>query len=123
MIRYLVVAAVAAAADFGTLYTLSEVAGVHYAPSAVLAFGVGLLVNFLLARTWVFDGTDLHPAAEFGGYAVIGVVGVLLTEAILYAGIDLLGLSLVVSKSAALVIVFAWNYLARKYTIYRKTAA
>ncbi len=122
VIRYLVVAVVAAAADFGTLYTLSEIAGVHYAPSAALAFGVGLMVNFLLARKWVFGGTDLHPAAEFGGYAVIGVIGVLLTEAILYAGIDVLGFSLVVSKAAALAIVFAWNYLARKYIIYGKSA-
>ncbi|MCX8007490.1 MAG: GtrA family protein [Coriobacteriia bacterium] len=122
--RYLVVAVIAAAADTGTLFVLVQGLGIHYAPAAAVAFLVGLMVNFVLARRWVFGPTALPLSAEFGAYAAIGVAGVLLTEAVLFIGIDLVGAPLAASKAAALAIVFAWNYLARKHLVYaRKVTA
>jgi len=122
LIRYGVVAVVAACVDTGVLWMLSRLFGVHYTIAAVVGFTAGLVCNFLLARRFVFEKASMSVTGEFLGYAIIGVVGVGLTEVILYLGIGVAGLGLLPAKAIALVIVFFWNYLARRVIIYRSPA-
>ena len=54
--RYGFVGAWATVADWGVLFFLTEGAGVHYLISCVVAFLMGLTVNFLLSKKFVFSG-------------------------------------------------------------------
>jgi putative flippase GtrA len=119
LLWYLVVAVVAAAVDTGLLWLLVSRAGVHYTVAAALSFTAGLLVNFALARTFVFQASRLGFWAELSSYAIIGVAGVLLTELILFLSFGLVGLPLLLSKAIALVLVFFWNFLARRRLVYQ----
>ena len=47
------------------------------------------------------------------------MIGLLLTELFLWFG-DLLSVHFMLSKVVATVIVFFWNYLARKFIVYKK---
>lgn len=118
--RYLLVAVVALAVDFGTLVALHEVAGLHYLLSAGAAFGLGLATNYSLSVAWVFVNRSVHNRiAEFAVFAAIGMAGLLLTEVILYGGTDLLGLDYRLSKAMAVGAVFVWNFGARKLILFR----
>ena len=119
VVRYLGVAVVAAIVDTGLLWVLNQPLGLHYTVAAAASFVAGLLTNFALARRFVFGRTSLGFWAELSGYSAIGLGGVALTELILWLGIDVAGLYVLAAKAVALGVVFSWNFLARRYLIYR----
>jgi putative flippase GtrA len=82
----------------------------------------GLAVNFLLSKALVFKGSESGNSneVEFLLYAVIGVIGLGLTEMIMYLFTEKLSLYFMVSKVIAAVVVLIWNFAARKITLYRK---
>lgn len=123
LVRYFGVAVVAAVVDTGTLWLLASQAHVHYMIAAAVAFTLGLLTNFGLARTFVFGASRLPFWAELSSYAVIGIAGVALTEVVLFVGVDLVALPLLIAKAFALAIVFFWNFFARRFLIYRSAHA
>ena len=121
LLRYGFVGGVAFVADYGLLYVLTEFAGVQYLVSAALAFVAGLTVNYLLSNLIVFKAHRLESRlAEFLVFAVIGVVGLALNEAIMYCCSDIIGMHYMVSKLVSTVTVFFWNFFARKLTLFSK---
>ena len=119
--RYVFVGGIATVADWGILYLLTSVAGIHHLVSAVISFLAGLTVNFALSKLFVFkaDEARINASAEFIGYGLIGAAGLGITEAIMFVMTDRLAVHYMISKMTATAIVLVWNYLARKKIIYR----
>ncbi|MGE5527847.1 MAG: GtrA family protein [Patescibacteria group bacterium] len=119
-LRYAVVGGLAFALDFGTLYALTEGLRFHYLVSAAAAFLVGLVFNYILSTFWVFSRRTLaNRWAEFVAFAAIGLAGLGLNEIFIYAFTEFAALHYLVSKAAATVLVFIWNFSARRFIIYR----
>ena len=119
-VRYLFVGGIATVADWGALFLLTR-AGLHYSVSAAIAFVLGLAVNFLLSKRFVFRASEarVRPVAEFLSYAAIGLVGLGLTEGIMWLFTERIGLHYMLSKAIATALVLVWNYAARKIAIYK----
>ena len=117
--RYIFVGGAAFLADWGALFLL-ERAGLHYLSAACPAFFIGLAVNYALSKKMVFTEKLKSPAAEFSVYGIIGLVGLGLTEALMYLFTGVLGLYFMLSKPIAAAIVLFWNFAARKAILYRK---
>ena len=118
--RYLVVGGVAFAVDFATLAVLTEAVGLHYLVSAGIAFLAGLGVNYVLSRAWVFGESRVkNAAAEFSLFALIGMVGLALNEAIIWTVSAVAGRSYLLGKLASTGLVLIWNFGARKYFLFR----
>lgn len=121
LLRYTVVGGLAFVVDFGSLFLLTEYAGLHYLLAAALAFMLGLTTNYLLSITWVFNERSLRsPAAEFLVFALLGVVGLGLNELLLFTLTGLFGLHYLGSKVIATGVTFAWNFLSRKFTLFTR---
>ncbi len=118
--RYGFVGAVATVFDWCVFYVLTKL-GLFYMLSGVIAFVTGLSVNFLLSKRFVFSAekTDFSSKTEFITYAVIGILGLLITEAIMYVMITKLKLYFMIPKIIATGVVFVWNFVARKAVLYR----
>jgi len=117
--RYLVVGGLAFAIDFGSLYLLTEFAGLHYLISAAVAFLLGLLANYCLSRIWVFARRTMdNSAVEFAVFAVIGVVGLGLNEGIIWFGREKIHLHYLVAKIISAMIVLMWNFGARRSLLF-----
>ena len=120
MFRYAIVGGVSFAVDYGLLYVLTECFGFHYLLSATISFIAGLAVNYLISIRWVFGKSKLSSrAAEFAVYGIIGVVGLLLNNLLLYLFTDHLHLHYMLSKLIASAIVLAWNFLGRKIILFK----
>jgi len=118
--RYTLVGGLAFICDFGTLYLLTDWAGLHYLRSAAVAFCLGLTINYALSRIWVFDRRTLsNSALEFGLFAAIGLVGLALNEAGMWLLKEVAGLHYLVAKLGVTVLVFLWNFFARKLALFR----
>lgn len=121
LFRYGFVGGAAFAVDYGTLFLLTHFVGVPYLWSAAVAFIFGLVSNYLFSISWVFkqSGT-MQRWQEFIFFAIIGVIGLIFNELIMYAGTDILHLHYMVSKLISTAIVFFWNFFARKFLLFNK---
>lgn len=119
LFRYLFVGGAAFVVDFGSLYLLTQYAGLHYTLSAALSFILGLVVNYLLSIRWVFSERKLrNRSAEFIVFAIIGIVGLGLNVAIIWFFTEYIRLHYLVSKIVAAVLVFLWNFAGRKFILF-----
>ena len=104
----MVVGLVATIADMATLYVLTDKVHIMYLVSAALGFIVGVTVNYVLSIRRVFAFRSLGSRSlEFIAFAIIGVVGLGLTEIILHVLVGLLNQQYMLAKVAAVVLVFA----------------
>lgn len=120
--RYLFVGGIATVVDMGSLFALTEILSLDPKLSAAIAFVLGLAANYLLSKLLVFQANEARTNAvmEFLGYALIGLIGLGITELILLGFTDGLHLHYMLSKAIATAVVLVWNYLARKLLLYKK---
>jgi putative flippase GtrA len=120
LLRYLFVGGAAFIVDFLSLYILTDFFGIYYLISAAIAFSLGLLVNYFLSVSWVFNKRKLkNRNFEFGIFAIIGIVGLGLNEVIIWFFTQELLIYYLLSKIFAAVIILFWNFFARKYVLFR----
>ncbi|MBR4075836.1 MAG: GtrA family protein [Lentisphaeria bacterium] len=117
--RSLWVGGISFIADYAVLFLLKEICMLHYLIAAALAFGAGLAANFILTKLFVFQVVTQNKLYEYSIFALICLAGLFYTEVIMYALTDLLGIHYLYSKIAATVIVFSWNFFAKKLILYR----
>ncbi len=120
LFRYTFVGGVAFLCDFGALYALTEFGGLHYLVSASLSFLLGLSVNYALSVLWVFKRHSLRSRwVEFGVFAAVGVVGLGLNALFMWLFTEVAGFHYLFSKIGSTVLVFLWNFAARKISLFR----
>lgn len=119
-VRYLFVGGIAFVADFAVMVGLTELLRLHYSWGVTAGFGAGLAVNYLLSIFWVFSERNVSDSKiEFLIFSLIGVVGLLLTHAIVWFGAEVLIVKYWIAKIAAVALVLVWNFSARKFLLFR----
>lgn len=143
--RYCFVGGFAFVVDFGVLTLLVELFNIPHIVSATISFIAGLATNYILSTFWIFKSSKVNnKLAEFAIFAGIGVVGLLLNDAIIWLFQDILGKNLLlggsseavgdyvdyyifgkiqyymVGKVTATVVSFVWNFVARKLILFSK---
>jgi putative flippase GtrA len=105
------------------LMLLTKAFGVGYLEAAAAGFLSGLALIYLLSIRYVFEGRRARaPRVEMLGFLVTGVVGLMLTEALMRLFVGELGLSLTLAKAATAGFVFMFNFITRRGLLF-KTAA
>lgn len=119
-IRYGFVGGIAFAVDFGLLYVLTDILQLHYLLSAALSFTAGLTVNYILSTLWVFTRHQVSSKkTELLIFIAIGVIGLGFNEALMWLLTDWWETYYLISKIVSTVLVYLWNFSARKYILYR----
>lgn len=119
--RYCFVGGLAFLVDYGLLYLLSDKFGLHYLVSASIAFIAGLVVNYVISTYWVFSESKYqNKRKEFAIFAIIGIIGLGLTEALMWLFTEPVGLHYMLSKLITAALVLLWNFLARKIILFTK---
>lgn len=117
--RYTLVGGLAFVVDLVLLFVLTEYAHWYYLVSATLSFLAGLLVNYILSTQWIFRSSKIkNKKIEFILFGLIGVIGLGLNNVLLYFFTDLIGLYYMLSKLITAVLVYAWNFLGRRYFLF-----
>lgn len=144
--RFLLVGGVATLVDYFVFWlfdallfplVMPELKTVSLALATAIGFCVGLLVNWQLSVHFVFravaDGENARSKKSFGLFALIGVIGLIITEigvialvwafpeTVLFGVNGLFGTAWEkwTAKAIMTCIVLVWNYLGRKIFIFK----
>ena len=123
---YVCVGGVAALVEWGMFTIFSNVLGLSYLLATALAFIISTAVNLILGRIWAFKGNKNYENKRLKETVliyVVSAVGLGLNLLLMYLFVTVIGwdsdLLKVVSKVLSTGIVFFWNFLIRKFVIYR----
>ena len=112
MIRYAAASVFALALDYGVLMLLTKRFGVGYLEAAAAGFLSGLALIYLLG-----------VRVEMAGFLITGVVGLMLTEALMHLFVGRFGLSLSLGKAATAGFVFMFNFVSRRSLLFKNSSS
>ncbi|MBW8843664.1 MAG: GtrA family protein [Burkholderiales bacterium] len=117
-LRYFAASAAALALDTA-VFKLGLSLGIHLAVAACLGFSFGLVLIYIISSRHVFSQHRLRNRRnEFALFALIGVAGLLLTEALLWLLVKQLGAAPVAAKLTSACGVFLFNFALRKALLF-----
>ncbi len=117
--RALIASVFAAAVDVGGYTVLVKLAGWNPLFAATLTYLLGGVVQYVLCSIWVFPASPQSVAFGFAAFTVLSLVGLGITNATIFALYNLAHLDPVAAKIVALGLAFCWNFLSRKYWLFK----
>lgn len=115
IMKFGAVGAVAFVIDYGLLAALTEIFGVNYLVSATISFTASVVFNYAASMRYVFTRKeDMSRRREFVIFVVLSIIGLLINNACMWAGVELLGLHYLIVKIFATAVVMVWNFVTRK---------
>jgi len=115
MIRYGFVVVFAAPIDLGGYIILKSSFHIYYVLAATISFTLSLMVNYWLSVLWVWNRhSGLQKYVDTTIFAVIGFVGLVITDLVVYTTTTYIGFNYIISKLLAFVVVFFWSFGARR---------
>ncbi|MDB5596457.1 MAG: hypothetical protein JWM36_3418 [Hyphomicrobiales bacterium] len=118
-LRYGLCSAFALACDMGVLLFTHKVFGLHYQLAAGLGFACGLGVAYATSVRYAFRTRSIeNRGAEFTGFVVIGLFGLLLTQGLLHVLVERAELSVAPAKILTAGLVFMFNFSARRLALF-----
>ncbi len=117
--RYFFVGGIAFILDFIFLYIFKEFIRFSYLISASLSFLIGLIVNYVMSISWIFNKEkftwDSLIKHDFIVFIITGLLGMGLNDILMYTLTDIAMINYLFSKIIAVPVVLLWNFLSRKY--------
>ncbi len=118
--RYIFVGGIATLIDFGLLYLFTEYAKIFYLVSTILSFTVSVIVHNYLSMNWVFKGrASGKKLFEFAAFTVIALIGLGLNVLLMWIFTEHFRFYYLLSKVFATILVFLWNFIARKWFVFQ----
>lgn len=120
--KFGIVGVIAFIIDYGILALLTEIFGVNYLVSATISFTVSVIFNYIASMRFVFTHKeDMSKRKEFIIFVVLSAIGLLINNACMWAGVELLpwpaslqSHAYLIVKIFATAIVMVWNFVTRK---------
>lgn len=120
LLRSLLAGGVAFAIDWSILFFLTEFFHIHYLISSNIGFIFGLSVNYFISIFWVFDKRSLNKKhIEFILFLIIGIIGLVMNGLFVWIFTEYVCFHYLVSKVFSTIIVFSWNFTAKKSILFR----
>ncbi len=118
-IRYVFVGGAAFVVDFGGLYLLAHVLGLHYLTAACLSYLMGMVVNYMISVRWVFDFRRVTQwEREFAIFFLIGIAGLILNGLAISLLVEMLHAPYLAAKLVAAAAILVFNFGARKVLLF-----
>ena len=120
--KFGVVGVIAFCIDYGLLALLTEVFGVNYLVSATISFTASVIFNYIASMRYVFrHKEDMSRQREFVIFVVLSVIGLIINNVLMWAGVEILQWpdwigehAYLIVKIFATAVVMVWNFVTRK---------
>lgn len=115
IMKFGVVGGLAFLIDYFVLILFKEVFQFNVFISAAFGFTISVIFNYIASVKWVFDvNQEKSKQKNFILFIIFSIIGLLLTELIMWIGTDLIHISYLIVKIIATFIVMIFNFVTRK---------
>jgi len=119
--RYLVAGLTGAFTQIGLLYVFTDVVGIWYLYSSLMAFVVALVVSFTLQKMWTFGDRQMDGAhKQFGKYFIVALIGIVINTSLMFVLVDMLGLWYILAQIIVGGVIAVCNFLMYKFFVFKK---
>jgi putative flippase GtrA len=113
--KFGIVGGIAFVIDYVSLIVCKEVFHLNTLLAAAIAFTISVIYNYIDSVKWVFDvNKEKNEKANFVIFIVLSIVGLIITEIIMWFGTDVMKISYLIIKIVATAIVMVFNFITRK---------
>lgn len=98
--------------DFGVTYICKERLRIPKYLASSLGFLVATGSNYTLNRFWTFNNHDPDTVIQFGKFFVVSLVGLALSNGLIFLLHEKLKWNFYISKVCAIALVSLWNFFA-----------
>lgn len=117
-IKYGIMAVSVVLFELVTFWVLNSLLSLNYLIATVLSLMLGIILNWLGSRYFVFGNSQHSVKKEFILVLTTSLFGALLQIITVYIMVDKLGQAPIIGKVIAIVVTFFWNYFVRKKYIF-----
>ena len=115
IIKFGIVGGLAFLIDYGIMVLCKEVFKVDVLVAAGFGFTVSVIFNYIASVKWVFNVNENNSKSkQFITFIIFSIIGLIITEIIMYIGTDIMKISYLIVKVGATLIVMVFNFITRK---------
>ncbi len=123
---YFCVGGISAFVEWTLFYLFEYFWNLQYLLAVFISFIFSTTVNYFLGRNFTFKSSfyEKKKLKEFFFVFGVSALGLLFNFILMYIFVDIVGMNTTILKTVAKIcstgIVFMWNFLSRKFIIYKK---
>lgn len=115
IIKFSIVGGLAFLIDYGIMVLCKEVFKFDVLVAAGFGFTVSVIFNYIASVKWVFNVNENNSKSkQFITFIIFSIIGLIITEIIMYIGTDIMKISYLIVKVGATLIVMIFNFITRK---------
>ena len=118
LILYGIIGSFTASLDFLVFTLLTRVLDINYLVANCISVLVGITTSFYLNRNYNFKVND-KTAQRFSIFLAVGLTGLVMSNCILWVGIDKMHFNESLTKLASIVLVVFFQFLFNKFITFR----
>ena len=121
LLRYLVAGITGASTQIGLLYVFTDIVGLWYIYSSLLAFLIAIIISFTLQKFWTFaDGEIKKAHYQFAYYMGVAVLGIFINTIFMYIFVSIFGIWYILAQIITGGIIAVFNFIMYKFFIFNR---
>lgn len=113
--KFVIVGGIATIIDWVVYYILYNIMRINPLVANIGSFSISVVYNYIASVKWVFTVNEQKTKKRlFIEFVILSIIGLLLTELIIYGGIKYMNIEAMVIKIIATAIVMIFNFVTRK---------
>jgi dolichol-phosphate mannosyltransferase len=124
VVRFVVSGGLTALVNLIVLFVLTDLAGIWYLASSVIAFIVAVVVNFFLQKVWTFRDTERARMGKKAALFLLVSLGHLTLNTVsMYVLVDILSVWYLAAQCIVMLVLALVTYRLYKHTIFAQSSA
>lgn len=119
-VKFAIVGTIGTVVDVIILVILREIVGLNVYVANSISFTAAVLNNFTLNSLWTFGDQEKKPRRQIIQFFIVSVIGLALSQMLLFLFHDGLGLHYLVGKCLSIMIVLFWNFSANRFWTFKQ---
>lgn len=118
-VKFAIVGTIGTVVDISILVFLKEVVGLSVYVANTFSFTAAVINNYTWNTLWTFADQEREHRRQLIQFFIVSVVGLGLSQLLLYFFHDVLNQHYLVAKCLAILIVLFWNFTANRFWTFK----